>query len=488
MEERELPATWAWATLADLGPIVSGGTPASKDAECFDGEIAWVTPADLTGYTAKTISRGRRNLSAKGLASCSARVMPKRTVIFSSRAPIGYVAIAANEIATNQGFKSVVPHEEIDESFVYYYLRAAKQLAEENASGTTFKEISGSRFARLPIPIAPLPEQQRIVEKIDTLFAELDKGEEALREVQKLLARYRQSVLKAAVTGALTADWRAANPPTETGQDLLARILQERRNTWQSRSRYKEPVEPEVGNLPELPEGWVWASVDQLLRRSLANGRSVPDAEIGYPVLRLTALKNGMIDLVERKIGAWDEEAASGFKVQQHDILVSRGNGSKRLVGLGGIVSAEPDGVAYPDTMIRIAPLLTYVWAPWFIQVWNGPFVRSQIESSAKTTAGIYKINQDDIRGFAVPLPPMAEQQAIAATVQERLSQAAVTLVWAETELKRSAALRQSILKDAFSGKLVPQDPSDEPAAKLLERIRAARSDKPKVKRNKAVA
>ena len=118
--------------------------------------------------------------------------MSSRAVTSSTR--------SGNEIATNQGFKSVVPAKEIDSSYLYFWLKSAKHLAEQQASGTTFKEISGSRFAKLPVPVAPLPEQRRIVEKIETLFAELDKGEESLRQVQTLLTRYRQSVLKAAVT------------------------------------------------------------------------------------------------------------------------------------------------------------------------------------------------------------------------------------------------------------------------------------------------
>lgn len=265
MAKQDLPDSWALASLSDLGPIVSGGTPKTSDPTNFDGDISWVTPADLAGYTTKSISNGRRNLSAKGLETSSARVMPERSVLFSSRAPIGYVAIASNPIATNQGFKSIVVDKEIDESFVYFYLKSAKHLAEQAASGTTFKEISGSRFAQLPIPLAPLNEQRRIVEKIETLFAQLDQGEAALREVQRGLARYRQSVLKAAVTGELTRDWREANAQRlEPGRDLLARLLQTRRETWTGRGQYKEPTAPDTTNLPQLPEGWVWASFDQL--------------------------------------------------------------------------------------------------------------------------------------------------------------------------------------------------------------------------------
>ena len=341
----------------------------------------------------------------------------------------------------------------------------------------------------LTIRFPPLNEQRRIVEKIETLFARLDKGEEALRAVRTLLARYRQSVLKAAVTGQLTADWRAENAHRlEHGRDLLARILQTRRETWEGRGKYKEPAAPDTSGLTELPKGWVWATVDQLLRGSLSNGRSVPDAPEGFPVLRLTALKDGLIDVSERKIGAWDADAAAPFLITCGDILISRGNGSKQLVGRGGLVADEFDPVAYPDTMIRIPILLDYISPIWFLQLWNSPFMRSQIENAAKTTAGIYKINQTDIRSFNVPLPPLAEQEEVSAMVDEQLSKIEVLQKWCETELTRSAALRHSVLKDAFAGRLVPQDTTDEPATDLLARIKETRAPAPNKTRRKVSA
>jgi len=369
--------------------------------------------------------------------------------------------------------------------------QAGRAQIESMATGAqlSMRNISQGNIRRIRVPLPPFAEQRRIVEKIETLFARLDKGEEALRAVQRLLARYRQSLLKAAVTGELTAEWRARNAGRlEHGRDLLARILQTRRETWAGRGKYREPAAPDTTHLPELPEGWVWASVDQLLRTSLSNGRSVPDAPEGFPVLRLTALKDGLIDISERKTGAWDAASAAPFLIECGDILVSRGNGSKHLVGRGGLVADEPDPVAYPDTMIRIPILLDYLSPAWFMQLWNSSFMRRQIEKAAKTTAGIYKINQLDIRSFTVPLPPLAEQDEVAEKVSETSEKVTTLQAWGETELARSAALRQSILKDAFAGRLVPQDPADEPAAALLDRIRAARAAAPTRTRRKATA
>jgi type I restriction enzyme S subunit len=487
MEADGLPTGWTLARLdTALDSIVGGGTPSKDVPAYFDGTIPLMTVKDMrvtrpseTGF----------NITKAALEDSSAKVVPADTVIIATRMGLGKVVRPKMDTAINQDLKALFPSEALDESFLEWWLHSVAHQIEAMGTGTTVKGVRLNEIKALEIPLAPLPEQQRIVEKIETLLAELDKGEEALREVQKLLGRYRQSLLKAAVTGELTADWRAANgKPQETGQELLARVLKQRRESWQGRGRYKEPKEQNGKELPDLPEGWAWVTVDQLLRSDLSNGRSVPDAEEGFPVLRLTALKQGLIDLKERKIGAWDAESASNYLVHQHDVLVSRGNGSKRLVGLGGIVAECPDGIAYPDTMIRIPPLLDFVLPDWFIQIWNSPFMRAQIEAAAKTTAGIYKINQGDIRAFAIPLPPLEEQNAVAALVEEGLSQTKVTENWCKTELKRSTALRQSILKDAFSGNLIPQDPSDEPAEELLERVRTERRRKSKQAQKKALA
>ena len=136
--------------MGEIADVVGGGTPKTKDPSNFDnGDIPWITPADLTGYTAKYIERGKRNISKKGLDGSAARMMPAGAVLFSSRAPIGYVAIAANPVCTNQGFKSFVPRAGVLPEYLYYYLKQAKPLADDLASGTTFKEVSAKRAAMI---------------------------------------------------------------------------------------------------------------------------------------------------------------------------------------------------------------------------------------------------------------------------------------------------------------------------------------------------
>ena len=184
------------AKLSDIGKIVSGATPKTKDPDNYDGDIAWITPADLSKYNKKYISHGARSITQKGYDSCSTQLMPKGTVLFSSRAPIGYVAIAENALCTNQGFKSIIPGNDIDSEFLYYQLKYLKKEIQEKGSGTTFKEISAKTLGEVFVTVPPLDEQSRIVACIEELFSELDKAVDTLKTTKEQLEVYRQAVLK----------------------------------------------------------------------------------------------------------------------------------------------------------------------------------------------------------------------------------------------------------------------------------------------------
>lgn len=200
------PTNWEVKKLKDIGKISSGGTPSTSNDNNFGGNIAWITPADLTGYKDKFISKGKRNLSEAGLKNSSAKILPKGTILFSSRAPIGYVAIAQNEISTNQGFKNLTPNESAISEYVYYYLLGSKNLAEQSASGTTFKEISATAFSNLPIPLPPLSEQNLIVAEIDRRFAIVDKTLNLIDKSIQNAKNLKQSILKKAFSGELRSD------------------------------------------------------------------------------------------------------------------------------------------------------------------------------------------------------------------------------------------------------------------------------------------
>lgn len=178
---------WKMCTIADIGTVVGGATPSTKKEENYDGgTIAWITPKDLAVFSGRFISCGERNITEIGLKSCSTQIMPKHTILFSSRAPIGYIAIAANEVCTNQGFKSVIPNENTDYMFLYYLLKYNKENIESLGSGTTFKEVSAStmREIRISVPES-LDEQKAIASVLSILDDKIEKNMEINDNLQQ---------------------------------------------------------------------------------------------------------------------------------------------------------------------------------------------------------------------------------------------------------------------------------------------------------------
>jgi len=165
-------AKWIECKISDIGTVVGGATPSTKDPSNYvDREIAWITPKDLSTFRGRFISRGERDITEKGLNSCSTQMLPPNTVLFSSRAPIGYIAIAANPLCTNQGFKSVIPAKDTDPLFLYYLLQYKKEEIESLGSGTTFKEVSGSTMKGIKVRV---PEDIGIQKKIGGLLGLID--------------------------------------------------------------------------------------------------------------------------------------------------------------------------------------------------------------------------------------------------------------------------------------------------------------------------
>ena len=176
----DIPKSWGFVRLKNVGEIVGGGTPKTNVSEYWDGNIPWLTPADFSSHEGMYISTGARSITEKGLKSSSARMIPTNSVLFSSRAPIGYIAIAANPVSTNQGFKSIVPYDFAMAPYLYYCLKARTNNIIQRATGTTFKEISGSAMAETIIPLPPINEQKRIFCKATHLFSVLTTIEKSL--------------------------------------------------------------------------------------------------------------------------------------------------------------------------------------------------------------------------------------------------------------------------------------------------------------------
>ncbi len=387
--------------------------------------------------------------------------------------------------------------------YVFHFFTSSffkKQLA-TIIKATAQPAFGVTSFKSLPLPIAPVEEQVRIASKIDELFSSIDEGERALERVRKLVERYRQSVLKAAVTGELTREWREQHAgELESGEALLARILEARRQAWEQselakmadrrtkpandawKNKYEEPVKGELDEQSELPNGWTWASLSQLAWSS-AYGTSEKCGyqEEGMPVLRIPNIRLGRIDTLDMKRAISDLELLQSDLVAVGDLLTIRTNGSPNILGIGTVVREKlPIECYFASYAIRFRLVLKDEIASWINFCWQTSLVRAFVDRRKATSAGQYNISQSSLFELCLPIPPVSERQVIVALVAEALSKAESALLALESESKRSGALRQSVLKAAFSGQLVPQDPTDEPAAILLERIAAERGATPK--------
>ncbi len=374
--------------------------------------------------------------------------------------------------------------------YFVYYATITNQLA-RSYTGSTIKHLTGRAFAKVEFPLPPFEEQERIVDKLDELFSEIDAGVESLKRVQANLKRYRASVLKSAVEGQLTEDWRAENTPAESGQQLLDRILNERRNDWEAdqltsyerkgkkppknwKARYKRPDDPDKSKLPKLPDGWVWATIDQLSNHVRYGSSSKTSSTAnGVPVLRMGNIQDEGLDVSKLKYLPTDHSEFPDLLLQEGDLLFNRTN-SAELVGKSAVYHGAPFPCSYASYLIGVRFFAGCL--PEFVAyVLNSTYGRNWISSVVSQNVGQANVNGTKLKAFAIPLPPSDEQSAIVAEVEALASAIEQVGVDVKKGLVRASRLRQSILKDAFEGRLVAQDPADEPASELLARIKGER-------------
>ena len=184
---------WENFKLSELGEVIGGSTPSTKREEYYGGNIAWITPKDLSGYQYRFISKGSRNITEEGLYSCSLKMLPKNSILFTSRAPIGYVAIAENDLCNNQGFKSIIPNENVDYMFMYYLMKYNKEIIEAMGSGTTFKEVSGTVMKNVYVKI-PIDKKEQ--QKISKILSSLDEKIEINRKINENLEEQAKKIFK----------------------------------------------------------------------------------------------------------------------------------------------------------------------------------------------------------------------------------------------------------------------------------------------------
>jgi len=360
------------------------------------------------------------------------------------------------------------------------------------AAGVNINNLKRGDIEPIIVPIPPLPEQRRIVAEIEKQFTRLDAAVANLERVKANLKRARASVLKAAVEGRLVPTEaslaRAEGRDYEPASVLLERILEERERRHREenpKKKYKPPVEPDTEGLPELPGGWAWVTINQT-STLVRNGYSKkPDDDGETPILRISAVRPCFVDREDSRRLRTPLSELEGATAKPGDLLFTRYNGTRALVGVSGLLRGEGP-VVHPDKLIRVVPIAPLVSGAFVEKAVSTGESRAFIERRIRTTAGQSGVSGSDIKQLPFPLPPMAEQKRIVVEVERQLSRLDALESVVAANLARSESLRQSILKRAFEGKLVPQDPNDEPASALLERIQAeTAATKPKKKRAK---
>ncbi len=472
----ELPNTWVDVEIGEIAEVIGGGTPKVNDAENFTTPghgIAWLTPADLSGYKAKEITRGARDLTSQGYQSSSAKLMPKGSLLFSSRAPIGYVAVAANEIATNQGFKSFVFSDGVVPDYAFYYLKSIRQLADSLGTGTTFKELSGATAKTLPFRLAPTAEQTRIAAKLDELLAQVDTLKARIDGIPALLKRFRQSVLAAAVSGRLTEEWRVQNCPTPPKAP--------------SPNKYSLSMEElkTFADLHNLPHRWECASAAQICSSVRDGTHDTPAYHLsGIPLVTSKNIGSGFVDTTEAKLISIEDhlEISKRSLVEHGDVLFS-------MIGTVGncCVVREQDS-EFSIKNVGLFKKNESVILPRFLEFWlNSQVMWSWLEKNLKGSSQKFA-SLGTLRALPVFLPSLQEQTEIVRRVEQLFAFADQLEAKVASAKSRIDHLTQSILAKAFRGELVPQDPNDEPASVLLARIKAQRAAAPRAKRGRRAA
>lgn len=473
----ELPATWAKAPIRDIADTSSGGTPSRMRAEYYGGSIPWVKSGELNdGFvrgSEETITQG-------GLSNSSAKIFPAGTVCIALYgATVGRVGVLSVDAATNQAVCGIQPKEGIDRKYLFYFLQSQRSNFVSQSQGGAQPNISQEIVRSTEVPISPLAEQQRIIAEIEMQFSRLDAAAEALKRAQANLKRYRTSVLKAACEGRLVATEAelASNEGREyePADKLLERILRERRARWEAdtlakmiasgkppkddgwKHKYREPAPPKTTGLPALPDGWCWASIDQVAQ--CLDGRRIPVNKAER------ALRGGTVPYygANGRVGWIDD-----YLFDEPLVLVVE---DETFVGREIPFAYKISGKAWVNNhahVLRATGCVTTEFLHYSLAFY--PFT-----PLTTGTTGRRKLTQRSLMEAPYALPPLQEQVRITSQADILLSDESIGAALS-VNLKRIENLRRTILAFAFSGRLVSQDPGDEPAQVLLERIRAERA------------
>ncbi|RCX32808.1 restriction endonuclease subunit S [Thioalbus denitrificans] len=451
-----LPAGWEWSTLGAVSEKPQYGWTTKANHET--GELKLLRTTDITSGS---VDWSSVPYCTEVPEDVEKYLVETDDILISRAGSIG-VSFLINK-PERAVFASYLirfrPKTGIDIKYFYYYLKSPSYWEAIGASkaGIAVPNVNASKLAQVPIPVAPLDQQRRIVAEIEKQFSRLDEAVANLKRVKANLKRYKAAVLKAAVEGRLVETEaelaRREGRSYENGAELLQRILETRRSQWKGKGKYKEPAAPDTTDLPELPEGWVWATVEQLnlANRPCAYGVLQPGDDLadGIPFIRVGDIDDGQVDLdALKRISPAIAAKYPRTRLVGGEFLIT-------LVGAIGRTALVQDALkgANVARAVGVVPLAVEVDANWF-EIWfRNP--AKVVEMTSKSHEVARKtLNLEDVRAASVAVPPIAEQQRIVAEVDRRLSLLRVTEAQVDANLQRAERLRQAILSRSFVGRV----------------------------------
>jgi type I restriction enzyme S subunit len=470
-----LPKGWVWTRVGKIYDIVGGGTPSTKVNEYWIGDIPWITSADIIGL--KDI-RPRKYINKKAIEDSATNLVPKSSLIIVTRVGLGKVALTKYSLCFSQDCQALIgknfqPHPD----YSLYYLSQVVQIFKYQHRGTTISGVTKKQLSELLFALPPLPEQHRIVNKIEELFTKLDAGVDALKKIKIQLKRYRQAVLKNAFEGKLTQQWREAHKgDLEPASVLLEKIKEQR--TKESKGKFNELPPIDTSELPELPEGWVWTRVGEIsIKIHYGYTASAKENNVGPKLLRITDIQNNSVNWNSVPYCKIDNFEREKYLLNEGDLVFAR---TGATVGKSFLLKGDVPEAVFASYLIRTI-INNSISKKYVFQFFQSNFYWDQIQK-VKVGIGQPNVNAQLLSRLLIPLPPIAEQHQIVAEIESRLSVADQLEKVVEQSFKQAERLRKSILKQAFEGKLVPQDPTDEPADKLLERIKEEKESRNLIK------
>jgi len=458
--EKELPKNWVLAKIDDITDVIRGASPRPKgDPKYFGGNIPWIMISDISKAKGTFITQTRDHVTEAGAKK--SRLVKKGCLILSNSGTVCVPKILGVDGCIHDGFVTfpmLESHTEI--LYAYYWFEYIRpKIIRENKQGITQVNLNTSIVRNIDIPLPPLNEQKRIIAKIEELFSLVDSVKENLVKTKLLLKQYRQSILKHAFEGKLVPQ----DPNDEPASVLLEKIKKEKPSQKTSNIVLEK----------ELPKGWVECSLNEItlqINSGFPSGRHNMDHH-GIPHIRpMNINENGEIDLTILKYVIVDNYD----RLQKGDVLFNNTN-SPKLLGKTSIIKDDTNW-AYSNHMTRIRFDLDFIESKFIAIYLHKLFLEGYYKIRATN-----HVNQSSITGkylsskIPVPLPPLNEQKRIVAKIEESLSIIEKNEKLVDSLLLQYSQIKNSILKQAFKGKLVPQDPNDEPAQILLEKIQQER-------------